>query len=123
MTPNFKPVRIRNPAHLINIRQCQCLICGNPVSEPHHLLRVPDKAMGRRSGDNWAVPLCGMQGHHRGADSVHQDGNETRWFRSHGIFDAPAIAVSLWASKDDLNEMQAIARRCADRKHLSEIGR
>lgn len=113
--PNFKTRPLRDPRHLANIRQCCCVVCGYPTSAAHHLLRAPGKAMGRRSGDNWLVPLCGhLEGHHQGPESVHASGNERVWFEAFGL-DGNAIAEALWAARGDLEAMQRIARQTAQR--------
>jgi hypothetical protein len=52
---------------------------------------VDPGAMGARSGDDWAVPLC-----HRHHGELHQHGNETRWWAMQGV-DAEAWAKASWA--------------------------
>ena len=113
--PNFKPPPpIRDESHLANLRECCCVICQTTLNvEPHHLLRTPEKAMGRRSGDNWAIPLCGgLDGHHRGSESVHANGDETAWFNAFGI-DPQQLAADFWAMRGSLWNMQRLASTTA----------
>lgn len=117
MIANPKPPKpIRDAKHLENIRQCCCVICGTTENvEAHHLLRTPEKAMGRRSGDDKAVPLCGAsRNHHRGPDSPHMAGNETDWFEAHGHYYPDAIAWTFWLARDEPSRMQAYAKQMAE---------
>lgn len=51
-------------AHLALIRQLPCCVPGcthQPPNDPHHLKggpAKPERALGRRSTDKWAVPMC-----------------------------------------------------------------
>lgn len=110
MTLRQRIIPIRDPEYLAQVRQTPCIICGLARSDAHHMLRTPEKGMGRKSGDNWVTPLCsGLHGHHVGPDSPHGHGNETVWFCSHGIYRPHAIAEALYAARDDLTKMQKIA--------------
>ena len=101
--------------HLVNIRECCCLICGGHPVDAHHLLRTGEHGMGRRSSDRWATPLCrGLDGHHKGPDSPHAHGDEDAWFASYGL-DGRAIAKALWAARWDLEAMQRIAFNAAQK--------
>ena len=117
MPANPKPPKpIRDAKHLKNIRQCCCVVCGRVTGiDPHHLLRTPEKAIGRRSGDDKTVPLCGplWANHHKGNNSPHMWGDETKWFARNGLH-GPSIARELWALKDEPEEMQRFAQRMAE---------
>lgn len=71
--------RIRDPKHLAWIRTQGCLICGG-LSQAHHLMTSQPSAMGLKSGDDQAVPLC--PAHHR---ELHDHGDEDRWWALKGI--------------------------------------
>lgn len=51
--------------------------------------------MGKRSGDDKAIPLC--SDHHT---ALHTDGNELRWLAVHKIH-GMGLAAALWASTGD----------------------
>ena len=108
--PNFKPPKpIRDAKHLENIKRCCCVIDGSTRGiEVHHLLRTPEKAMGRRSGDNWGIPM-----HWPNHRVLHATGDETAYFESFGL-NGPDMASKFWSLKDDLEEMQRFARRMAE---------
>lgn len=101
------------PPHLRNIRACCCLICGKDAEAAH--IRYSDAATGKanpgvgsRPADFHVVPLC--PGHHRlYPDSQHETGDERAWWEGHSL-DPIAIAAKLWEARDDLKEMQEIAR-------------
>lgn len=63
--------RVKNLKHLKMVRALPCMLCRlEPCGVAHHLLRAdPTRGMGRKAGDNWAVPLC--PSHH---DQLHNDG-------------------------------------------------
>lgn len=86
---NLKPQRFRSRAYRMHVASLRCCVCGGP-SQPHHLLRTPEKGMGMKSGDNWCIPLC--PAHHH---ELHQDGNETRFLEACGI-DGPALARTIF---------------------------
>jgi hypothetical protein len=65
------PRRYRNREHLRYVAQQACLICGRKQSDPHHLRYLQPRALGRKAGDEFAVPLC--RSHHR---AVHRAGDE-----------------------------------------------
>lgn len=89
-TPSKKVVRHVDEAHLAFIRTLPCLICGRP-SEAHHLLRTPERGIGRKSDDRHTVPLCDP--HH---DGLHADGNETRYLADHRVKDALGLSERLY---------------------------
>jgi hypothetical protein len=84
------PRRLRNKDHLRHVAQQPCLICGRKPSDPHHLRFAQPRALGRKSSDEYAVPLCRI--HHR---LVHRVGNEAAWWKESGI-DPLVAAQKLW---------------------------
>jgi hypothetical protein len=84
------PRRYRNPDHLRYVAQQPCVICGRKPSDPHHVRYVQPRALGRKSSDEFAVPLCRI--HHR---LVHRVGNESAWWKDVGI-DPLEVAAKLW---------------------------
>ena len=93
---NFKVPRIRCEAHLKWIRTQPCMIC-QAFATAHHLTIGPEgKGRSLKAGDNWTLPLCNE--HHLAGfpGSLHDDGNERRWWAAHGI-DPIAAAEQLWA--------------------------
>ena len=70
-------MRMRSSRHLAWVRTNGCLVCGRH-SHAHHLMFAEPSAMSKKSGDDWAVPLCPE--HHR---ELHAYGDEKTNF---GIF-------------------------------------
>jgi hypothetical protein len=98
--------RIRNKDHLEFVASQPCLICGRENVEAHHILFAQPRAMGKKVGDQWTVPLCAI--HHR---SLHMAGNEESWWQTNK--QNPLVAAEeLWqksrsspaASHDVLSE-------------------
>jgi hypothetical protein len=89
-----EPRRYRNKEHLRFITQQPCLLCARKPSDAHHLRFVQPRALGRKSSDEFAVPLC--RTHHR---AVHRSGDEQSWWKASGI-DPVRVALKLW--KDTL---------------------
>jgi hypothetical protein len=87
-----KPVRERDRDHLRFVASQPCLVCGRTPSDAHHIKFAEQRAIGRKVGDRFTVPICRL--HHR---ELHRKGNERVWWQNQGI-DALTIAVSLWAS-------------------------
>ena len=91
----IKPKRTNNKKHLEYVATFPCCICGQIEVQVHHLLRAdPKRGMGRRSGDEFVIPLC--QRHHQG---LHLCGNEIFYLGQHGI-DGVALAAKLWRSSN-----------------------
>src|SRR5262249_40646960 len=84
------PRRYRNKEHLRHVTLQPCLLCGRKPSDAHHLRFVQPRALGRKTSDEFAVPLCRI--HHRAA---HRAGDERAWWRAAGI-DPLKIARQLW---------------------------
>jgi hypothetical protein len=92
--PISAPRRYRNREHLRFVSQQPCLFCGRKPSDPHHLRYTQPRALGRKTSDEFAVPLC--RTHHRAA---HRAVDEQAWWKAIGI-DPIEIARKLW--KDTL---------------------
>ena len=75
-----KPVRPRAKAHLIFVAGHSCMICGRTDVQAHHLLSAQPKAMSKKSGDQWSVPLCVI--HHRMLHEQTISGRERDFMRS-----------------------------------------
>lgn len=72
-------MRVRDEKWLREVRRIPCLICGR-WAQAHHLQHAEPSAMGKRSGDNWAVPLCAD--HHT---ALHRFGDEPLWWATEGV--------------------------------------
>jgi ERF superfamily len=88
------PRRYRNREHLRFVTRQPCLLCARKPSDAHHLRFVQPRALGRKSSDEFVVPLC--RTHHR---AVHRAGDELAWWKAAGI-DPLQVARKLW--KDTL---------------------
>tara|TARA_R100000995_G_scaffold4135_1_gene2194 strand:+ start:15637 stop:15927 length:291 start_codon:yes stop_codon:yes gene_type:complete len=71
--------KVRSQKYLQNVREHGCLICHRPP-QAHHLTHAQGLRGMRRTGDQWAVPLC--QEHHF---NLHAYGNESQWWALQGI--------------------------------------
>ncbi len=85
-----EPRRHRDKLHLRFVALQPCLLCGRTPSDPHHLRFAQPRALGRKTSDEFVVPLC--RAHHR---QNHQIGDEIAWWRSNGI-DPVQVANRLW---------------------------
>ncbi len=94
-----EPRRIRNKDHVRFVTQQACLVCGRKPSDAHHLRFTQPRALGRKSSDEFTVPLCRI--HHR---AVHRAGDERAWWKETGI-DARKVAHTLW-KKSRVNEIR-----------------
>jgi hypothetical protein len=88
--PISAPRRVRDKEHLRYVASQPCIICGRSPGHAHHLRFAQPRALGRKVGDNWTVPLCAT--HHR---ALHSVGDEERWWKEKGI-DPIVHAVRLW---------------------------
>jgi len=84
------PRRYRNKEHLRYVTLQPCLVCARKRSDAHHLRFVQPRALGCKTSDEFAVPLCRI--HHRAA---HRAGDERAWWKAAGI-DPLKIARKLW---------------------------
>jgi ERF superfamily len=82
--------RHRDKTHLRFVALQPCLLCGRSPSDPHHLRFAQPRAMGRKTSDEFVVPLC--RAHH---SQNHQVGDEVSWWKQNGIDPLP-IANRLW---------------------------
>ncbi len=78
--PIPKDTRCKDPRHLKYVASRPCMVCGSQPSHAHHILYAQPRALGRKVGDEWTVPLCPK--HHR---SLHGFGDEPEWWRRLGI--------------------------------------
>ena len=85
-----EPRRLRNKEHLRFVARQSCLICGRAPTDAHHIRYAQPRALGRKSSDEFTVPLCRI--HHR---DVHRTGDEKGWWKQAGI-DPMTIAHKLW---------------------------
>jgi hypothetical protein len=85
-----EPRRRRDKLHLRFVATQPCLICGRTPSDPHHLRFAQPRAMGRKSSDEFVVPLC--RTHHR---QNHNVGDELVWWKP-TMIDPLDVALNLW---------------------------
>jgi hypothetical protein len=89
------PRRYRNKEHLRYVTLQPCLLCARKPSDAHHLRFVQPRALGRKTSDEFAVPLCRI--HHRAA---HRAGDERAWWKAAGV-DPLKVARKLWRDTRD----------------------
>jgi hypothetical protein len=97
-----KPVRRRDKAHREFVASQPCLVCGRVPSEAHHLQFAQPRAMGRKSSDEFTVPLCRV--HHR---EIHRRGNEVTWWEEVKI-NPLEVAERLWSQTHDRHRTEQI---------------
>ena len=85
-----EPRRERDKHHLLFVGQQPCLLCNRVPSDAHHLRFAQPRAIGRKVGDQFTVPLC--RTHHK---QVHECSDEGAWWADLEI-DAIEIAKGLW---------------------------
>ena len=74
------PFRLRSVKYTWFIRGKPCLVCGAP-GEAHHVQYAQPRALSRKTGDQYAVPLCHT--HHM---ELHNIGMPERtWWALKGI--------------------------------------
>jgi hypothetical protein len=81
---------VRDKEHLRYVASQPCLLCSGQPADAYHLRFAQPRALGRKVGDEFTVPLC--RPHHR---ELHHGGNEAAWWHDMGI-DAIAVAKQLW---------------------------
>jgi hypothetical protein len=91
-----KPVRERDREHLKFVAAQPCLVCGRTPSDPHHIKFAEQRAMGRKVGDRFTVPICRL--HHR---ELHRRGHERAWWEKQKIDPLP-VAENLWAKTHEI---------------------
>lgn len=87
-----EPPRKRSKAHLLFVRAQPCLVCQQTPCDAHHLKFAQPRALGRKVGDEFTVPLC--RAHH---EELHRHGNERAWWANLQIAPLP-VAQELWAA-------------------------
>lgn len=104
--------------HLANIRDLPCCVTGMVSAvEAHHLLRSGEHGTGRKSSDQWAIPLNAEI--HR---ALHAAGDEDEFLAKHGV-DGRALAKSLWAARGDIEAMMRVALRFLQASRLKRDSR
>lgn len=98
-----EPRRHRNREHLQFVARQGCLICGRKPSDAHHIRYAQPRALGRKSSDEFTVPLCRI--HHR---EVHRLGNERKFWRQVEIDPMP-VAHRLWQKTLGLVQVAPLA--------------
>ncbi len=74
-----KTKRLVDEKYLASLRGEPCLVCRQG-GEAHHLMRAEARGIGRKTSDNWAVPLC-----HKCHMELHAFGDEQTWWDVLGI--------------------------------------
>jgi hypothetical protein len=75
------------------------MVCGSRPTHAHHIQYAQPRAMSRKVGDEWTVPLCPR--HHR---SLHDFGNEPEWWKKLSI--------------DPLSEARRLRYMTANNRHV-----
>ena len=96
-----EPHRVRDKEHLRYVASQPCLLCSATPSDAHHVRFAQPRAMGRKVGDEFTVPLC--RAHHR---ELHHSGNEAAWWHDMGI-DPIEIAGQLWCETEKRQSKKA----------------
>jgi hypothetical protein len=100
-----EPRRMRDRDHIRHVMKQPCLICGRRPSDPHHLRFAQSRALGRKSSDEFTVPMC--RTHHR---EVHRCGDESAWWQKIGM-DPLAAARVLWLETHPLPRAERAAAK------------
>jgi hypothetical protein len=53
-----KTIRLRDKDHLKFVSKQPCVVCGREPSDAHHLRFAQPRALGRKVGDKFTVPVC-----------------------------------------------------------------
>jgi len=101
-----EPRRERDKHHLLFVATQPCLICSRAPSDAHHLRFAQTRALGRKVGDQFTVPLC--REHHR---QLHECSDEASWWTDLEV-DALEIAKGLW--EQSRAKRAALVRSIAD---------
>ena len=99
-----EPRRVRDKDHLRYVAVQPCLLCSTTPLDPHHLRFAQPRAMARKVGDDFTVPLC--RKHHR---DLHDSGNEAAWWHAMGT-EPLEIAKDLWEESETTRQMFANLR-------------
>jgi hypothetical protein len=87
------PARVRDKEHLKEVASQPCLVCGRNPSHAHHIRYAQRRAMSKKVGDQWTVPLCAT--HHR---ALHDAGDELSWWEKQKI-DPIENAKLIWLER------------------------
>lgn len=87
-----EPRRHRDEDHLRFVASQPCLICDRSPSDAHHLRFAQPRAMGRKTSDEFVMPLCPAL--HR---ENHRHGNELEWWERVAI-EPIKISQNLWST-------------------------
>ncbi|MCP1853276.1 MULTISPECIES: ERF family protein [unclassified Bradyrhizobium] len=87
-----EPPRKRSKAHLLFVRDQPCVVCRQSPCDAHHLKFGQPRALGRKVGDEYTVPLC--RAHHQ---DLHRHGNERAWWANLKI-EPLQVAHDLWSA-------------------------
>ncbi len=90
-----EPKRRRDKMHLRFVATQPCLICERSPSDPHHLRFAQPRALGRKTSDEFVVPLC--RTHHR---QNHRFGDERKWWSTVTTIDPLDVAHQLWSTSE-----------------------
>lgn len=95
----------RSKAHLAFLRELPCCHCPQARAGTAHHLQGADagKALGQRTDDYLAVPLC-WQDHQHGPEALHRQGEQTFWNGRDPI----ALAGALEEASGDIERGTAI---------------
>jgi hypothetical protein len=91
--------RVRDKEHLRYVASQPCLLCSATPSDAHHVRFAQPRAMARKVGDDFTVPLC--RKHHR---DLHDSGNESAWWHAMGI-EPRELAKDRWEESQKTREM------------------
>jgi len=90
-----KTIRLRDKEHCKFVASQPCVVCGRAPSEAHHIRFAQPRALGRKVGDQYTVPVCRL--HHR---DLHTYGDEASWWAAVSTDPLP-IALELWRRSHD----------------------
>ena len=95
MIPKNKAIRSKD--HRTFIKSMLCTIvneegvnCNGLPRDPHHLMKMGNRGMGRKENDNWIVPLCRQ--HHI---EVTGYGDEEEFWVNYGFSYAEIIDLAI----------------------------
>ena len=85
-----RAIRLRDKEHCRYLTTQPCVVCGRTPSEAHHIRFAQPRALGRKVGDEYTVPVCRL--HHR---ELHRYGDEASWWVGVNV-DPLSVALELW---------------------------
>lgn len=98
LIPKTRPIKDKAHIAFLHRLPCCCTLLEGAEVVTHHLLRVPteERGAGRKSGDDWAIPLA----HHVHHDLHHCSADERKYLAIYGIY-GPALAALLYRLTGD----------------------